>query len=83
MSTKPARKRKARRAPGELSPVVKKVVQMLKREAGASLAQLQEALPDTKLGYLRALLHRILREKGIKVVSVRVEGQKAVVYKIN
>jgi hypothetical protein len=51
--SKPA-KRKADKPAPQLSAVARKVVQMLKRESGASLSQLQEALPDTKLGYLRA-----------------------------
>ncbi len=56
------------------------VLKML--STGATKAQLLEALPDTKIGYINGLLHRILREKGYKVVSSKVGGSRSRMYSI-
>jgi hypothetical protein len=66
-----------------LSDVQRKVVALMSREKGATKAQLVEALPDNKAGYVSALLHRILRDKGIKFKAEYVAGQRQVVYRID
>ncbi len=79
---KAAAPKKPARKVGEETPTVAKIVKLLQRKNGASKVELAEALPETKRGYIDALLTRIFKEKGYTLESEAVEGQRARRYKI-
>lgn len=62
------------------SETVQKILALLGREGGATKTQIKEAVPEAKEGYINALLSRVLKEKGYKLESRSVEGQRERAY---
>lgn len=68
--------------PDGQSDTVRKLVELLKREEGATKAQLVE-VTGAKKAYVEALLNRILPSKGYLISSAVLEGAKVKTYRIS
>lgn len=67
--------------PGGVSDTVQKVLELLRREEGATKAQLVEAT-GAKEAYVAALLNRILPNKGYSISSTVLQGAKVKTYRL-
>lgn len=64
-----------------LSDTVRKVLELLEREEGATKVQLVEAT-GAKEAYVAALLNRILPNKGYSITSTVLQGAKVKTYRL-
>ena len=67
--------------PDGVSDTVRKVLELLGREEGATKAQLVQAT-GAKEAYVAALLNRILPSKGYSVSSTVLQGAKVKTYRL-
>lgn len=73
---------KGPRAPREPSERIQKVLELLRREEGATKSQIAEGTGAAK-GYVAALISRILPEKGFTLTAEAQENSREKVYRIS